>query len=455
MMRSYLRCTLLLATLLGSAAVLANPFEKTLPNGLHVVVKEDHRAPTVVHMVWYRTGAIDEVDGTSGLAHMLEHMMFKGTKKVGPGEFSKRVAALGGRENAFTSEDYTAYFQLVPKRALPAVMELEADRMANLKLDQKEFTQELKVVKEERRMRTEDNPHSLLYERLNSVAFQEHPYRRPVIGWMNDLDNMTVSDPQNWYRSWYAPNNATLVVVGDIDHEALFKLAEKYYGGIKPHALPLRRPLVEPEQLGIKRLSVKAPAKLPYLAMAWKAPKLKDVAKDRDPYALQMLAAILDGHEASRLAKDLVRGSKVAQSAGAGYDPTLRGEAQFILDGQPAEGHTIADLEAALRNEIKRIQNDGVTEEELARVKTQTIAGQIYKRDSMMGQAMEIGALEVIGQSWHDIDPMLDKLRSVSAAEVQAAAKKYFGDDTLTVAVLDPQPLPDNPPPPAPAGHRH
>jgi len=457
MMRLYLRCTLLLAMLLGSAAVLANPYEKTLANGLHVIVKEDHRAPTVVQMVWYRAGAIDEVDGTSGLAHMLEHMMFKGTKKVGPGEFSRRVAAAGGRDNAFTSLDYTAYFQQVPKRALPEMMELEADRMANLKLDAKEFSPELKVVMEERRMRTEDNPHALVYERLNSVAFQAHPYRRPVIGWMNDLDNMTVADTQNWYHNWYAPNNATLVVVGDIDHEALFHLAEKYYGGIKPHVLPQRRPLVEPEQLGIKRLSVKAPAKLPYLAMAWKVPKLKDIDKDRDPYALQMLAAVLDGHEASRLAKNLVRGQKIAQSAGAGYDAVLRGESLFILDGQPAEGHTIAELEAALRGEIRRIQESGVTTEELARVKTQTIAGQIYKRDSMMGQAMEIGAAEVIGIGWRDIDKMLDKLRSVSAAEVQEVAKKYFGDDALTVAVLDPQPLPAADPAskPTATAHRH
>ena len=444
MMRSYLRYTLLLAALLGSGAVLANPYEKTLANGLRVIVKEDHRAPTAVHMVWYRTGAIDEVDGTSGLAHMLEHMMFKGTKKVGPGEFSRRVAAAGGRENAFTSHDYTAYFQLVPKRALPEMMALESDRMANLKLDAKEFAPELKVVMEERRMRTDDNPHSLLYERMNAVAFQAHPYRRPVIGWMNDLENMTWRDAQDWYQRWYTPRNATLVVVGDVDHEALFKLAEKHYGAIKPHALPERRPLAEPEQLGIKRVNVKAPAKLPYLAMAWKAPKLKDVDKDRDPYALQMLAAVLDGHEASRLAKNLVRGQKIAQSAGAGYDATLRGEAQFTLDGQPAEGHTIAELETALRAEIRAIQDKGVTEEELARVKTQTIAGQIYKRDSMMGQAMEIGAVEVIGMHWQDIDKMLDQLRSVTAAEVQAAAKKYFGDDTLTVATLDPQPLPAN-----------
>ncbi|MFA7270711.1 MAG: pitrilysin family protein [Sterolibacterium sp.] len=430
-----------LAVLAFGTTVRANPYEKTLTNGMRVIVKEDHRAPTVVQMVWYGVGAIDEVDGTSGLAHLLEHMMFKGTRKVGPGEFSKRVAALGGRENAFTSLDYTAYFQLIPKRALPQVMALEADRMAGLKLDAKEFAQEIKVVMEERRMRTEDDPQSLLRERMNAVAFQAHPYRRPVIGWMNDLENMTYLDAQDWYRRWYAPNNATLVVVGDVDHAATFRLAEKVYGAIPRHALPARRPLVEPLQLGIKRLTVKAPAKLADLAMAWKVPRLKDVEHDREPYALEMLANLLDGHDASRLVKHLVRGQKIAQTANAGYESMLRGEAQFVLEGQPAEGRTVAELEAALRNEIKRIQDEGVTAEELARVKTQSIASQIYKRDSMMGQAMEIGSAEAVGISWRDIDKILDKIRNVTAAEVQGVARKYFNDDTLTIAVLDPQPL--------------
>ncbi len=444
---------MLLTGLLTGNIALANPYERTLPNGLRMVVKEDHRAPTVVHMVWYRAGAIDEVDGASGVAHVLEHMMFKGTRKVGPGEFSKRVAAAGGRDNAFTSLDYTAYFQIVPKRALPEMMMLEADRMANLRLDAKEFAQEIKVIMEERRLRTEDNPQALLHERMSSVAFQAHPYRRPVIGWMNDLENMTYQDAQDWYRHWYAPNNATLVVVGDVEHAQVFKLAEKYYGAIKPQTLKQRRPYVEPAQIGIKRLNVKAPAKLPYLALAWKAPKLKDVENDREAYALEMLAAVLDGHDASRLSKSLVRTQKIAQSAGAGYDSVLRGEAQFTLEGQPAEGRSVAELEAALRNEIRRIQEEGVSAEELARVKTQTIASQIYKRDSLMAQAIEIGSHEVQGIGWRSIDRMLDRLRSVTAAEVQAVAKKYFTDDTLTIGVLDPQPLPDTPAPTAkPAG---
>jgi zinc protease len=426
-----------------AATAAANPFETRLANGLRVIVKEDHRSPTAVHMVWYRVGAIDEKDGTSGVAHALEHMMFKGTRTVGPGRFSKLVAAAGGRENAFTSEDYTAYFQLVPKRSLPEMMRLESDRMANLQVDPKEFAQEIKVVMEERRMRTEDSPQALVHERLAAMAFQTHPYRRPVIGWMDDLERMTWRDVRDWYRRWYAPNNAYVVVVGDVDHDEVFRLARKYYGGIKSQTLPERRIEDEPEQLGVKRLVVKAPAKLPYLAMAWKVPRLRDVDRDRDPYALEVLAAVLDGHDAARLSRDLLREQKIAVSAGANYDSTLRGEATFILDGQPADGKTVADLEAALRAELRRIQDDGIAAEELARVKTQAVASQVYKRDSMMAQAMEIGATEATGLRWQDIDIMIDKLKSVTAEEVQAVAKKYFKDDVLTVAVLDPQPIGD------------
>lgn len=442
---------------LQAPAALANPFEKTLPNGLHVIVKEDRRAPTAVQMVWYRAGSMDEKDGYSGLAHALEHLMFKGTQKVKPGEFSQRVAAAGGRDNAFTSYDYTAYFQQVPSRALPEMMMLEADRMANLRIPPKEFDSEIKVVMEERRWRTEDDPVSLVHETLYSAAFQAHPYRRPVIGWMDDLQHMTRGDAENWYQSWYVPNNAWLVIAGDVKHEEVFRLAAKYYGAIKSRALPERKPQNEPEQKGIRRVVVKAPAKLPYITMAWKVPKLENVDKDREPYALQVLSAVLDGGNASRLPKHLVRAQKIAQSAGTGYDATTRGEALFVMDGQPAEGHSVAELEAALRGEIKRIQDEGVSPEELARIKTQTIASQIFKRDSVMGQAMEIGSLEVIGKDWRDIDKMLDKIRSVTADEVQAVAKKYFGDDTLTVATLDPQPMTeaDEKAASAPPAHRH
>jgi len=437
----------------GTAA--ADIHEITLANGLRVIVKEDHRAPTVVHMVWYRAGSIDEKDGTSGVAHDLEHLMFKGTKSLAAGEFNKRVAEAGGRDNAFTSYDYTAYFQIVPKAALPQMMRLEADRMKNLAFTEKEFASELKVVMEERRWRTEDNPQSLVHENLRAVAFTAHPYRRPVIGWMDDLEHLSWQDARDWYTTWYAPNNAYVVVVGDVDHREVFRLAQKHYGDYKSHALPQRKPQHEPEQVGIRRLAVKAPAKLPYLAMLWKVPKLSDPRQDRDPYALEVLAAVLDGHGAARLAKNLVRDTRIAQSAGAGYDGTLRGEASFVMDGQPAEGKSVAELEAALRGEIKRIQDDGITPEELQRVKTQLVAAQTYKRDSLMAQAMEIGSTEGAGLSWRDIDLLVEKIRGVSAAEVQAVAKKYFVDEHLTVGVLDPQPVDESKPKRPPLATRH
>jgi len=252
---------------------------------------------------------------------------------------------------------------------------------------------------------------------------------------------MTWQDARDWYRAWYAPNNAYVVVVGDVDHQEVFRLAEQTYGKHKAQPLPQRKPQNEPPQQGARRVAVKAPAQLPYLLMAWKVPKLVDIDRDREPYALEVLSSLLDGNDAARFPKRLVRGEKIAQSAGAGYDTTVRGETQFIVAGQPAAGRTVAELEAALRAELQRVQEEGVTEEELKRVKTQTIAAQVYKRDSLMAQAMEIGHAEAAGVHWRDIDKLLDKIRSVTAAEVQAVAQKYFGDDTLTVAVLDPQPL--------------
>jgi len=422
-------------------AAHANPYETTLQNGLRVIVKEDHRAPTAVQMVWYRIGSMDEIDGGSGVAHVLEHMMFKGTPSVGPGEFNKRVAAAGGRDNAFTSRDYTAYFQQVPKEKLDDVMQLEADRMRHLNVDAKEFTQEIKVVMEERRMRTDDNPQAKLFEQMNAVAFQAHPYRRPIIGWMNDLETMTAADAKAWYDTWYVPNNAYVVVTGDVEHKAVFALAEKYYGGLDGRPLPPRRQQVEPAQEGPRQVTVKAPAELPVLIMAYKAPILRDIDQNSEPYALEMLASILDGHDAARFNKKLVREDKVALSIGVGYDNTARGPGMFYFSGSPSEGRTVGDLEAALRAEIVRVQKDGVSEQELKRAKAQLVAGQVYKMDSMFGQAMEIGQIEAVGLPYKKIDRMLEKLQKVSAAEVQAVARKYFTDDTLTIGILDPQPL--------------
>lgn len=435
-------------------AALANPFETTLDNGLRVIVKEDRRAPTAVHMVWYRTGSMDETDGHSGVAHALEHMMFKGTPSVGPGEFNQRVAAAGGRDNAFTSRDYTAYFQQIPKEKLGEMMQLEADRMRHLSLDPKEFAQEIKVIMEERRMRTDDDPEAKLFEQMQAAAFLVHPYRRPIIGWMDDLEHMTAADLRAWYDTWYVPNNAYVVVSGDVDHEAVFALARKYYGALKPRPVPARRAPAEPLQEGVRQITVKAPAELPALIMAYKAPVLRNPRADLDPYALEILAAILDGHDAARFNKKLVREDKIALSAGIGYDSTARGPGLIFLYGTPAEGHTVAELQAALRAEIERIREKGVSEAELKRTRAQLIAGQVYKLDSMFGQAMEIGQIEAVGLSWKDIDTLRERLQRISADDIQAVARKYFDDTSLTVGILDPQPL-DGKPRPAAVATRH
>lgn len=429
--------------------------ETTLPNGLRVIVKEDSRAPVVVSMVWYRAGSMDEVNGRTGVAHVLEHMMFKGTKDMPPGEFNRLVAAAGGRDNAFTSRDYTAFFQQVQKSELPLMFRLEADRMANLNLTDAEFAKEIKVVMEERRLRTDDKARALVYEEMLATAFNAHPYRTPVIGWMNDLENMKGEDAREWYRDWYAPNNAIVVVVGDVKAEDVFRLADRYFGRIKARELPVRKPQEEPPQRGVRRVIVKAPAELPHLVMAYHVPKLTDVENDWEPYALEVLDGILDGHEAARLTRALVRESRLAAGVSASYESIGRGPALFMIEGTPSEGKTAADLEAALRNEIRTIAETGVSEEELTRVKAQVIAGEVFQRDSMFYQAMQIGTLETVGLPHTSLDLQIAKLKQVTAAQVQEVARKYFKDDTLTVAVLDPQPLAEKKPAPRVPGVRH
>ncbi len=423
----------------------AEVFERTLANGLKVIVKEDHRAPVIVQQIWYKAGSMDESTGTTGVAHVLEHMMFKGTKAVPVGEFSKRIAAAGGRENAFTSSDYTAYFQQLHKSELPLAMKLESDRMQNLNLTAKEFGKEIKVVMEERRMRTDDEPQSLMNEIMRATIYQEHPYHNPVIGWMNDLQVLTVNDAKVWYNRWYAPNNATLVIAGDVKPDEVFALAQRYYGIIPRHKLPARRNYAEPPQAGIKRLVVKAPAELPQLVMAYHAPTIKDPEQDWKPYALEMLAGVLDGNESARLNKHLVREQQIASAAGAGYDSTALGPSLFTLDATPSTGKTVQDVETALREEIALLVKDGVNADELKRVKAQVTAAEIFKRDSLFYQAMQIGEMESIGLGHQAIPVMLKKIQAVTAEQVQQVAKEFLQDDNLTVAVLDPQPLSGKP----------
>jgi zinc protease len=431
--------TLAFAPVASGAAAAAQEFR--LGNGMRIIVQEDHRAPTVAHMVWYRAGAMDEQNGTTGVAHVLEHMMFKGTKTLKPGEFSAKVAALGGRENAFTGKDYTAYYQQVEKSRLEQVMALEADRMQNLTMDKEEFAKEIRVVMEERRLRTEDQPLSLLYEALYATAFVASPYRNPVVGWMNDLQSMTAADALDWYRRWYAPNNATMVVAGDVDARRVRDLAEKYFGKIPPKTLPKTKPQAEPAQAGMKRVVVKAPAENPYLVMAWKMPNLRDVEKDDDVHALDVLAAVLDGYDNARLPAKLVRTDRVANSVDASFEPVARGPVMFTLSGVPAKDTSVEQLEHVLRAELARIATEGVSDGELKRVKSQLIASQVYKRDSVFGQAMEIGSMEMAGISFRQIDRIIEKLAAVTPEQVKAVAQKYFSDEQLTIATLQPLPV--------------
>lgn len=441
--------------------VTAKVEQFTLANGLTVIVKPDRRAPTAVHMLWVRVGSIDEVDGTSGVAHVLEHMMFKGTPDLKPGEFSRRVAAVGGRENAFTSRDSTGYFQQIPSSRLEDVMKLEADRFARNQWADEEFVKEIEVVKEERRLRTEDNPRSLMFETLNATAFTASPYRRPIVGWMSDLDAMTPDDAREFYRRWYAPANAAVVVAGDVDPIAVRRLAEKYYGPIAARPVPVRKPRAEPEQTGQRRIDFKAPAEQAYVSLAFKAPRLTTLEgndpESSDALALTVLSAVLDGYNGARLDRALTQGpDRVADSASAWNGLWGRGPQLFMLSGVPAAGKTAEQVEAALRAQVVRVAREGVNEAELNRVKTQWVASEVYKLDSVMNQARELGNAWAIGLPLDANERLIARLREVTAAQVQAVAQKYFGDDQLTVALLRPQPLdPNRKPRTPPAGSRH
>ncbi|WP_428573933.1 M16 family metallopeptidase [Ramlibacter sp.] len=432
----------------------------TLANGMTVIVKPDRRAPTAVHMLWVRVGSMDEVDGTSGVAHVLEHMMFKGTDTLKPGEYSRRVAALGGRENAFTSRDSTGYFQQIPKEKLEEVMRLEADRFARNRWPDDEFKREIEVVKEERRMRTEDSPRAMLHEVLDATIFTASPYRRPIAGWMSDLDAMTPDDAREFFRRWYVPANAAVVVVGDVDPAEVRRFAEKHYAPIPARAVPVRKPRDEPEQAGMRRVDVKAPADQPYVALGFKVPRLVSFDKtpeNDDALALNLLAGVLDGYSGARLDRALTQGAdRVADSVGASNGLWGRGPQVFWLDGVPAKGRTAEQVEAALRAEVARVAREGVTEAELQRVKTRWTASEVYKLDSIMAQARELGGTWILGLPLDAGRQLIERLRGVTAEQVKAVAAKYFGDDQLTVGILRPQPPdPNRRPRQAPAGARH
>ncbi|MGZ8136978.1 MAG: M16 family metallopeptidase [Methylococcaceae bacterium] len=418
--------------------------EHILGNGLKVLVKEDHRSPIAVSQVWYKVGSSYEPGGITGSSHMLEHMMFKGTDIHPAGEFSRIVAENGGDENAFTGQDYTAYFQTMEASRLAVSFELEADRMRSLKLLPEELKKELQVVTEERRMRTDDNPQAKMAEHFMAMAYSNSPYKHPIIGWPADIANYTVEDLQAWYQLWYAPNNATLVVVGDVQPQAVFDLAEKYFAALKPSDIKPLKPQTEIEQLGVRKITVKVPAKLPSILMGYKVPVLKTADQEWEAYALEVLAGVLDGGSSARLSSGLVRGKQIAVAAGAGYSLQSRLSNLFELEATPAEGKTLQELEAALKNEVVKLQQKLIDNEELQRIKAQVLAGAVYERDSNFYQAMQLGMLETVGLGWQKADEYVSKVNQVTAEQVRDVARKYLIEDHLNIAYLDPQPINEN-----------
>ena len=413
--------------------------EYLLDKGMKLLVKQDHRAPIVVTQIWYKVGASYEYNGITGISHVVEHMMFKGTGKLGPGEFSKVIKEHGGRENAFTGRDYTAYFQILEKSRLPIALELEADRMRNLTLPEDEFIKEIEVVKEERRMRTEDNPRSLTYEQFNATAYNNNPYKNPIIGWMNDLDHLTIADLRHWYDQWYAPNNATLVIAGDVDPEEVYNVTKNHIAAIPKRTIAALKPRDEAPQLGPRRVVVRAPAKVPYVLMGYKAPVLKTAAEKWEPYALEMLASVLSASRSSRFSKILVRDKQIAIDASAGYNMHSMYDEMFMVDATPAPGKTVEEVEQALREQLNRLKTEKVSDAELERIKAQVIANDVYEKDSVFYQAMALGILETVGLGWPKVDEYLENIKAVTPEQVQQVAQKYLVDDHLVVAILEPQ----------------
>jgi zinc protease len=445
----------------GAQAPVAQQF--TLANGLTLIVRPDRRAPTVVQMLWVRVGAMDEVDGTTGVAHALEHMMFKGTPDIKAGEFSRRVAAMGGMDNAFTTRDATAYHMQIPARRLETAMQLEADRFARNQWDDDEFKREIEVIKEERRQRTEESPRARMFEALNAMVYQASPYRRPVIGWMSDIEAMTPDDARAFYRRWYVPANAALVIAGDVDVAQVRALAEKHFGGLPAAAVPARKPREEPAQAGPRRLEYRAVADQALVALAYKVPQWRgaetDNETDRDALALTVLSAVLDGYDGARLDRALVQGvgtggKRLADSAGSSYGLMGRGPQLFMLTAVPSKGVTTEMASAALKAEVDRIAREGIQEAELQRVKTQWTAGEIYKLDSVANQARELGSYWINGMGLDAGERLMARLRGVTAAQVQSVAQRYFSDEQLTTGVLVPDPSRREGAPPAPTGPR-
>jgi len=423
----------------GARAGVFNPETFSLANGMMVVVVPNHRVPVVTHMVWYKVGSADEGEGESGIAHFLEHLMFKGTRKRAPGEFSKILARNGGRENAFTSTDYTAYHQTIAVDRLEMVMEMEADRMTNLVLDDRAVETEKQVVLEERRQRTDSNPSAVLQEQINATLFLNYPYRLPVIGWEHEIRALNREAVLKFYKRWYAPNNAVLVVAGDITGAKLKPLAEKYYGAIPAAPAIARKRPTEPPQRAARRLVYRdARVRQPSWSRTYLAPSLK-AGDTRHAYPLEVLSDILGG-AAGRLYLALVVDHKTAISAGSSYAADDLGPGRFVLYASPQPGVSMDKLEAGLEAEIARLLTDGVTESEVTRAKRRLRAQAVYARDSVRTGARLLGAALASGLAIDDIEKWPERIGAVTAQQINDAARAVFQDNRSVTALLLQQP---------------
>ncbi|MGQ0664048.1 MAG: M16 family metallopeptidase [Pseudomonadota bacterium] len=423
-----------------AAAQVFDPETFTLANGLQVVAISNHRSPIVAHMVWYKAGAADEAPGKSGIAHFLEHLMFKGTSTLAPGEFSKIVARNGGRDNAFTGPDYTGYFQNVARDRLELVMRIEADRMANLVLSDAEVTPERDVILEERRQAVDNNPRSRLREQVRAALYLNHPYGRPIIGWEHEIRGLTTADAIEWYRRFYAPNNAVLIVAGDITAAELRPLAEKYYGAIPARAVPERARPQEPPHQSPRRVELKDErVRQSALSRVYLAPSYVAGARQH-AYALQVLAEVFGGGATSRLHRALVVEHKLATSAGSYYDPEALDESTFGITAALRPGVEMGALEAKLDEEIRRLLAEGVTAHEVARATTRMRASAVYARDSLQAGARAFGAALATGRSVADVETWPQSIAAVTAAEVDAAARAVLREARSVTGLLLPGP---------------
>ncbi|MBX2805823.1 MAG: insulinase family protein [Hyphomicrobiales bacterium] len=401
--------------------------ETTLENGLRIVVIPDHRAPVVSHVIWYKVGAADEAPGKSGIAHFLEHLMFKGTKTVGPGEFSKIIARNGGQDNAFTSQDITAYFQRVATDRLPLVMEMEADRMANLTLDEDHVRTERDVVLEERRSRVDNDPSSILSEQMTAALYVAHPYRIPIIGWEHEIKKLNQEDAIAFYKRYYAPNNAILVVVGDVTADDVIELAKKTYGKVEPVDNIARSDRIEEPDHAAPRRVILADERVSQenLSRHYLGPSYTN-ADEREAEALTLLSSVMGANATGRLYRKLVVEEKIASSAGAWFSADAIDYGRFGVYAIPQGEATLADVEASIDQAIEEIKQNGVTEAELERARKEMIAQLVYSEDSQFNLARTYGWALAIGRTVEDLQKRAERLKAVSLDDIKAAAKKHL-----------------------------